>query len=59
MEQKPNMAEENEYEDSTAENKNKYTPRPFGHLLLAWVLIAVVLFAFGGVCYWMVAFGRN
>ncbi len=33
-----------------------YTPRPKGQLILAWVLIAVVLFGFLGTCYWMVKF---
>ena len=31
-----------------------YTPRPKGHIIMAWVLIAVVLFAFAGTCFWMV-----
>lgn len=31
-----------------------YTPRPLGHRILAWVLIAVVLFAFLGTCHWLV-----
>ena len=34
-----------------------YTPRPKFHIVLAWVLAAVVLFAFLGTCYWMI-FGK-
>lgn len=41
------------------EEKKPYTPRPKGHLILAWALIAVVLFAFFGMCYWMITFGRG
>ena len=35
------------------EAPKEYKPRPVWQLILAWVLIAVVLFAFLGVCYWM------
>lgn len=40
------------------EEKQQYTPRPKSHLIVAWVLIAIVIFAFLGMCYWMVAYGR-
>lgn len=43
-------------EAEAAEEKKEYTPRPKGHRILAWILIAVVLFAFFGMCYWMVKF---
>ena len=33
--------------------KEEYRKRPVWQLILAWALIAVVLFAFIGVCYWM------
>ena len=33
-----------------------FTPRPISQNILAWVLIAVVLFGFLGTCYWMVKF---
>ena len=33
--------------------QEKYRKRPVWQLILAWALIAVVLFAFFGVCYWM------
>ena len=33
------------------------TPRPKSQIVLAWVLLAVVLFAIGGMCYWQM-FGR-
>ena len=42
--------------EEIVEEKEKYTPRPKRQLVLAWVLIAVVLFAFLGMCYWMVKF---
>lgn len=38
------------------QNHQKYTPRPKSQLVLAWVLAAVVLFAFLGTCYWMINF---
>ena len=41
-----------------ADEEKKYTPRPLWHIILAWFLIAVVLFGFFGVCYWMVMYGR-
>lgn len=45
-------------ENQSAENKENYTPRPKKQLVLAWILIAVVLFGFFGMCYWMVFYGR-
>ena len=39
------------------EEKRPYTPRPKSQIVLAWVLLAVVLFAIGGMCYWQM-FGR-
>ena len=38
------------------QQKPSYTPRPLHHRVLAWVLIAVVLFAVLGTCHWMVNF---
>lgn len=40
------------------QEKKPYTPRPKYQLVIAWVLIAIVIFAFLGTCYWMVAYGR-
>lgn len=40
-----------------SEEEWHYTPRPLKHFILAWVLIAVVLFAIGGMLYWEI-FGR-
>lgn len=34
-----------------------YTPRPKFHIVLAWILVFVVIFAFLGTCYWL-AFGK-
>lgn len=45
-------------EQQSAEKKEKYTPRPKSHLIIAWVLIAIVIFAFVGMCYWMAAYGK-
>ena len=51
--------EELEYKSAHAQPKEKrpYTPRPKSQIVLAWVLLAVVLFAIGGMCYWQM-FGR-
>ena len=38
------------------EKKEPYVPRPFFHRIMAWVLIAAVLFAFCGMCYWLANF---
>ena len=35
-----------------AGGKKPYTPRPKSHIILAWVLLAIVIFAIGGMCYW-------
>ncbi len=37
--------------------EERYTPRPKSQIILAWVLTAVVVFAFLGTCYWL-AFGK-
>lgn len=52
-----NLEHLSEKEQAT-EQKEKYTPRPKRQLILAWVLIAIVLFAFLGMCYWMINYGR-
>ncbi len=38
------------------EEKAVLTPRPKSQLALAWIMIAVVLLAFAGTCYWMIKF---
>ena len=38
------------------QEQQPYTKRPIGHIILAWVLVAVVLFGFLGSCYWMAKF---
>ena len=40
------------------EIKKEYHERPLGHRIISWVLIAVVLFAFIGTCYWLAFYGR-
>ena len=51
--------EELEYKSAHAqpEEKRLYTPRPKSQIVLAWVLLAVVLFAIGGMSYGQM-FGR-
>ena len=39
------------------EEPQEYHDRPVGHRILSWVLIAVVLFAFLGTCYWLAFYG--
>ena len=48
--------EELEYKSAHAQPEEK---RPYtkSQIVLAWVLLAVVLFAIGGMCYWQM-FGR-
>ena len=51
--------EELEYQSAHAqpEEKKTYTPRPKGQIIMAWVLLAVVIFAILGMCYWQI-FGK-
>lgn len=37
--------------------RGAYTPRPKRQIILAWVLIAVVVFGVLGMCYWQI-FGK-
>lgn len=41
-------------QEHAQEKQPSYTPRPRSQRILAWVLIAVVLFAFLGTCHWLV-----
>ena len=43
-----------EYESGriAGQEPEQYTPRPKGQIILAWILLAVVLFAIGGMVYW-------
>ena len=41
------------------EEKKEYHERPLSHRIVSWVLIAVVLFAFIGTCYWLAFYGRG
>ena len=51
--------EELEYKSAHAqpEEKSPYTPRPKSQIVLAWVLIAIVVFGVLGMCYWEI-FGK-
>ena len=42
--------------NSSQQNKEqpKYTPRPKSHVIMAWILLAVVIFAILGMCYWQI-----
>lgn len=45
--------EELEYTSMKQPDEEKhYTPRPKFHIIMAWVLLAVVIFAILGMCYW-------
>lgn len=55
MDQTPESLEYYSSEEAQQEKK-PYTPRPKGHLIMAWIAIVIVLFAFLGTCYWMVNF---
>ena len=48
-----------EYLSSHSEQpeKQEYTPRPRYQTVIAWVLLAVVIFAILGSCYWQI-FGK-
>jgi len=37
--------------------KKEYVPRPKSHIVMAWILLGVVIFAILGMCYWEI-FGR-
>ncbi len=53
-------SEQLEYASAEAQRKEErqpYTPRPKSQIILAWVLIAVVVFAVLGMCYWQI-FGK-
>lgn len=45
-----------EYQSSHYEQpeKGEYTPRPRYQIVIAWVLLAVVIFAILGSCYWQI-----
>ena len=52
--------EQLEYASAEAQQKDEkqlYTPRPKSQIILAWVLIAVVVLAILGSCYWQI-FGK-
>ena len=55
----PMTPEELEYRSAHAqpEEKKPYTPRPKSQIVMAWVLLAIVIFAIGGMCYWQM-FGK-
>ena len=48
---------EQESRKAAEPEKQEYTPRPKSQIILAWILAAVVIFAFLGTCYWMAFYG--
>ena len=46
-----------EREQQAQRGQGEYTPRPKSQVILAWVLLAVVIFAILGSCYWQI-FGK-
>ena len=53
-------SEQLEYQSAHAQQeqeKTPYTPRPKSQIVLAWVLLAIVIFAILGMCYWQI-FGK-
>lgn len=58
MDHSPENLDHISSEHLNLQDEKKYTPRPIGQLIVAWVLIAIVLFAFIGTCYWMINYGR-
>lgn len=55
MEHTPENLEHFSAEQAPKE-KQPYVKRPKSHIIMAWVAIVIVLFAFLGTCYWMVNF---
>ena len=36
------------------EPEEKYTPRPWWHVAMAWVLLAIVVLGIVNICYWQI-----
>ena len=51
------MRKKREAAGLTPERSTEELEYPKSQIVLAWVLLAVVLFAIGGMCYWQM-FGR-
>jgi len=58
MEHTPENLEHYSASQNVAKEESHYTERPFFHRVISWLLIAVVLFAFVGTCYWLASYGR-
>lgn len=56
MEHTPENLEHFSMSQSEKQEQKPYTERPVMHRVMAWALIAVVLFAFLGTCYWLAAY---
>lgn len=58
MMQEQHSTERLDYTSSRQQQEQThYTPRPRSHIVMAWILVGVVVFAFLGTCYWL-AFGK-
>ena len=44
--------------DQQPQECKEYHERPRSHRIISWALIAIVLFAFLGTCYWLAFYGR-
>lgn len=58
MDHTPESLEHYSASQGQKQEKEPYTERPFSHRIMAWLLIAAVLFAFLGACYWIATYGR-
>lgn len=45
-------------QSETSDEKAPYTERPLLQRIMSWFLIAVVLFGFLGMCYWIAFYGK-
>ncbi len=45
---------EREREQEAGREQQKYTPRPWWHVAMAWVLLAIVLLGIANLCYWQI-----
>jgi len=57
MEERTTESLESERLREQEKEQKHYTPRPKSHVVMAWILLAVVIFAILGMCYWEI-FGR-
>lgn len=54
-ERTPEALESARSEYERQEQKQEYVPRPKWHIVMAWVLIAIVILGIINLCYWQMA----